>query len=101
MFHVEGHWDADGSQMIEAIRRGTGQPDIKVGTMPWWLMGLESAFVPLFRELLEMRYLWNAPIRMHLEGLEAVLGVEPHTPLEAAVRATLIGSGNLAKANGI
>ena len=101
VFHMEGHLDADGSQMIEAIRKAAGRANIKVGTMPWWLMRLASPFVPLFRELLEMRYLWNAPIRMHNDRLKAVLGAEPHTPLDAAVRATLIGSGNLAKANGI
>ena len=82
-------------------RKAAGRANIKVGTMPWWLMRLASPFVPLFRELLEMRYLWNAPIRMHNDRLKAVLGAEPHTPLDAAVRATLIGSGNLAKANGI
>jgi nucleoside-diphosphate-sugar epimerase len=54
-------------------------------------MGLASPFVPLFRELKEMRYLWETPVRMTNARLVATLGAEPHTPLEEAVRATLIG----------
>jgi nucleoside-diphosphate-sugar epimerase len=77
--------------MIEAIRKAAGNPNIKVRKMPWKLMLALSPFVPLFRELTEMRYLWNVPIRMDNERLKAVLGAEPHTPLDIAVRKTLIG----------
>jgi nucleoside-diphosphate-sugar epimerase len=91
VFHMEGHWDADGTQIIEAIRRNAGNPRIKVRAMPWRLMRLLSPFVPLFRELAEMRYLWVTPVRMGNERLRAVLGAEPHTPLDEAVRKTLIG----------
>jgi nucleoside-diphosphate-sugar epimerase len=91
VFHMEGHWDADGTQIIDAIRRTTGNPRIKVHAMPWTLMRLLSSFVPLFRELTEMRYLWTTPARMGNERLRAVLGAEPHTPLDVAVRNTLIG----------
>jgi hypothetical protein len=55
--HMEGHWDADFPQMIDAIRRNAGNPRIKVVAMPWRMMRLLSPFVPLFRELAEMRYL--------------------------------------------
>jgi nucleoside-diphosphate-sugar epimerase len=91
VFHMEGHWDADGTQITDAIRRASGNPNIKVRPMPWRLMRLLSAFVPLFRELEEMRYLWTTPARMGNERLKAVLGVEPHTPLNVAVRNTLVG----------
>lgn len=43
-FHLAGHWDEDGRQMGEAIRR------------------------------VVMRYLWNVPVRMSNERLTAVLG---------------------------
>jgi nucleoside-diphosphate-sugar epimerase len=91
VFHMEGHWDTDGTQMIDAIRRTAGNPNIKVHPMPWKLMRLLSVFVPIFRELAEMRYLWTTPARMGNERLRAVLGDEPHTPLSVAVRNTLIG----------
>jgi nucleoside-diphosphate-sugar epimerase len=94
-FHMKGHWDADGTQMIAAIRRVVGQPNLKVRAFPWWMLALASPFVPLFRELREMRYLWNVPVRMNNACLVSVLGSEPHTPIDDAVRATLQGLGCL------
>ena len=41
------------------------------------------------RELMEMRYLWQQPVRLNNARLVATLGAEPHTPLAPAVRATL------------
>jgi len=97
VFHMDGHWDADGVQMIEAIRKATCNTNIKARKFPWLLMRVLSPFVPLFRELVEMRYLWTNPIRMRNGRLLEVLGSEPHTPLDLAVRETLIGAGCLAK----
>ena len=90
-YHMEGHWDADGQQMAAAIRRVTGKPGLKLRAFPWWLAKLASPFVTVFRELLEMRYLWEQPVRMSNQRLLNVLGSEPHTPLDEAVRRTLEG----------
>ena len=95
-FQMEGHWDADGTQMIAAIRRVVGQP-VKVRAFPWWLVTLASPFSPLFAGLREMRYLWRTQVHMGNARLTAVLGCEPHMPIDAAVRATLIGLGCLTK----
>ena len=97
-FHMAGHWDASGTQMIETIQHavlasGGAQP--KVSRLPWWLMALAGPVVPLFREMQEMRYLWQHPLRMDNARLVALLGHEPHTPWSEAVRAALIGQGNL------
>jgi nucleoside-diphosphate-sugar epimerase len=54
---------------------------------------LASPFVATFREMLEMRYLWREPVRMDNARLTAALGREPHTPLDEAVEATLLGLG--------
>jgi nucleoside-diphosphate-sugar epimerase len=94
-FQMEGHWDEDGSGMIGAIRRAIGKPGLKVRPLSWRLLALASPFVPLFRELREMRYLWETPIRMNNARLVSTLGTEPHTPLDDAVRATLAGLGCL------
>jgi hypothetical protein len=51
--------------------------------------------VTTLREMLEMRYLWRQPVRMSNARLLAVLEREPHTPLDAAVEATLVGLGCL------
>lgn len=97
-FHMAGHWDHDGRQMTAAIarvvQRATGvAPAIK--RFPWWLVALASPFVTTLREMREMRYLWHTPLSMDNARLLAVLGREPHTPLDEAVRVTLEGMGNL------
>jgi nucleoside-diphosphate-sugar epimerase len=99
-FHMAGHWDADGTQMAEAtrdavVRRGGARP--KLRAFPWWLVTLASPFVATFRELREMRYLWCQPVRMSNGHLVAVLGHEPHTPLDEAIEATLEGMGCFAR----
>ncbi len=94
VFHMDGHWDADGTQMIAAIHRAAGA-QLPVAAMPWGLMRLLSPVVPLFREIGEMRYLWQAPLRMDNAKLRRMLGSEPHTPLDVAVRETLAGQGCL------
>ena len=83
--------------MIAAIRRVVGRPSLKVRAFPWWLLALASPFVPLFRELREMRYLWEVPVRLNNARLVTLLGNEPHTPIDDAVRATLQGLGCLAE----
>lgn len=95
VFHMEGHWDADGTRMIAAIAKAVGTPGIRVRTFPWLAMRLLSPFVPLFRELGEMRYLWEMPVHMDNARLIEALGAEPRTPLDIAVRQTLIGIGCL------
>jgi nucleoside-diphosphate-sugar epimerase len=88
-FHMHGHWDADGTQMIGAIKRSVGHPEVKVRSFPWWVLPLMAPFSALFREMREMRYLWKEPIRMENTSLVATLGEEPHTPWDHAVRTTL------------
>ena len=78
------------------VKRGGAKP--KVNAFPWWLMALIAPLVPTVREMREMRYLWNVPLDMPNDKLIAVLGHEPHTPMDAAVEATLVGMGCLAAA---
>jgi nucleoside-diphosphate-sugar epimerase len=92
-FHMDGHFDADGRQMIAAIRRVVGA--VPVRRFPWRLSLLASPFVPFLRELREMRYLWRKPIRMSNARLVATLGAEPRTTLDQAVRTTLVDLGCL------
>ena len=95
-FHFAGHWDADGSRMLEAIRAAAGNSRIKVHAFPWPAVIALAPFVTLFREMLEMRYLWREPLQLNNQRLISVLGREPHTPLEEAVRTALVGLGCLA-----
>jgi nucleoside-diphosphate-sugar epimerase len=94
-YAMQGYWDADGTQMAAAIARAAGRPELRTGAFPWWLATLAAPFVTVFRELREMRYLWRQPVRLSNTQLLAVLGAEPHTPLDEAVRETLKGLGCL------
>lgn len=96
-FHMAGHWDADGTQMAEAIRsvmRKHGMSP-RLRRFPWWLLRLAAPFVPTLREMMEMRYLWRVPVRMSNARLARVLGREPLTPLQTAVETTLARLGCL------
>lgn len=93
-FHMAGHWDTDGTQMAQAISRvvvRAGGRAPKVTAFPWWFIRMLAPFNVTFRELLEMRYLWQQPVRMDNAKLKEVLGDEPFTPLDEAVEATLRG----------
>lgn len=88
-FHFEGFYDADGMQMAEAIRRVSGDPNLKVSRFPWFIVPLLAPFMTLMREVLEVRYLWKEPMHMTNEKLVVVLGREPRTPLDTAIRNAL------------
>ncbi len=95
VFHFRGHWLERGIEIAEAIRRMTGNPRLPIRSFPWPAVYLASPFVTLFREMLERRYLWREPIRLDNAKLDSFLGEEPHTPLDRAIRATLMGLGCL------
>jgi nucleoside-diphosphate-sugar epimerase len=94
-FHFRGHWDADGIEMITAIRNALGKASIPVRTLPWFLLRLASPFNETLRELYATRTLWQTPIQLDNTKLMRLLGKEPHTPLQTAVDATLRGIGCL------
>ncbi|MBC3948610.1 NAD-dependent epimerase/dehydratase family protein [Pseudomonas folii] len=98
VFHMAGHWDDNGQQMAAAIsrvvmKRGGAAP--KLRAFPWWFVTLASPFLPTFREIRELRYMWRIPVQMTNVQLVATLGREEHTPLDQAVEATLDGMGCL------
>ncbi|MFZ6658068.1 NAD(P)H-binding protein [Undibacterium sp. TJN19] len=92
-FHMDGHWDHDGKQMVKAIGMATGNTDLKGSWFPWPVFRLLAPFQQTLKEMLEMRYLWRAQVRMSNKKLVDFLGDEPRTPLDIAVRTTLTGLG--------
>lgn len=92
-FHMEGHWDHDGKQMVAAIGRVTAQPALKASWFPWPVFTLLAPFQQTFKEMLEMRYLWRNEVKMSNQALVDFLGEEPRTPLDVAVRSSLAGLG--------
>lgn len=100
MFHFAGHQLAPG-EMANAIRRATGNSRLRAWPFPWPLVVALQPFVRLFREMAEMRYLWSETIALDGGKLEAFLGSQlPATPLEVAVRDTLVELGCLRQQQG-
>ena len=85
--HFEGH-TLTGDAFKAATEAVVGCP-LRTSSMPWWLMRLAAPFVPMVREVLAMRYLWERPHALDDSGLRALIGSLPHTPLPQALRAIL------------
>lgn len=94
-FHFAGHGFERGVEFAEAIRRASGAPNAPLRRFPWPAIYALSPFSETFREMLEMRYLWQRPLLLDNTKLVRFLGAEPHTPLDIALRATLAGLGCL------
>jgi nucleoside-diphosphate-sugar epimerase len=94
-FNFAGYQLASG-EMPAAIAKAAGKPDMRVWPLPWFAIVALQPFVRLFREMAEMRYLWSESISLDGDRLEAFLGdALPRTPLDVAVRDTLVGLGCL------
>lgn len=90
-FHFGGHWFEDGADFARHVRAATNAPAAKIRPFPWPVVLALSPFVRLFREMAEMKYLWDVPVRLDNAKLIQRLGREPHTPIDLALRATLQG----------
>ncbi len=90
-FHLRGHWLEPGVEMAHAIRTALGRDALPIRTLPWALLRLLSPFNETLKEMMELRYLWQQPLRLDNTRLKAFLGEEPLTPLPDAVAATLKG----------
>jgi len=64
------------------------------GGMPWRLIRVAGLFSPLLRELARMSYLWRVPHGLRGRALEQLVGTLPGTPIEAALRQTLVDLGH-------
>jgi nucleoside-diphosphate-sugar epimerase len=91
--HFGGHWLPRGIAMAQAIARAAGNPNLPIRKLPWALIYAAAPFSTFVREALEMRYLWQVPLRLDNTKLCALLGTEPHTPLDVAIRDTLTALG--------
>jgi nucleoside-diphosphate-sugar epimerase len=91
VFHFRGHWLERGATMAEEACRVRGISSRRIKPFRWWAIKLASPFVNACHEMLEMRYLWQLPLELDNSKLRARIGTEPHTPIEAALAATLDG----------
>ena len=88
-FHFQGHFFSNGVEIAEETAKIAGISSTPIKSMPWMIIKLASPFVTMFRELLEMRYLWNEEVKLDNSKLIEFLGDEPHTPTKEALTRTL------------
>lgn len=77
---------------VEAVARSAGiggARPFRRGGAPWILLRAMALFMPLWREILEMRYLWETPHGLAGDALARWLPSFRATPLPAALRASL------------
>ena len=74
VFHFGGHWFEAGNEMAHAIQRVVGEPRPRIRRFPWTLAYALSPFVTVFREMLELRHLWQRQGRADNAKLLAFLG---------------------------
>ena len=91
-FHFRGHYFARGVAFAEAVRAANGGNG-KVVSMPWPALILLSPFVRIFREIAEMRYLWEETAELDNAKLTSFIGHEPHTDIMDALSWTLAAMG--------
>lgn len=72
---------------------------VRVGQLPWPLLRVAGLVVPNLAALADVRYLWSTPHRLDNTRLAALIGEEPHTPFEQALRRALHDLGLLAPAH--
>ncbi len=68
-----------GDEMVAGLKRALGR-SFRVARFPWPLVRLGAPFNPMFRELAEMRYLWDRPHRLDPAPLAAMLPDFAPTP---------------------
>jgi nucleoside-diphosphate-sugar epimerase len=96
--HFPGH-TLTGAQLLTAVERAAASLGIvpaqgwRHGTMPWGLIRAGGVFVPGWRAIAEMSYLWRVPHALDGSALQAVIGSLPATPIEDALRASLLDLG--------
>ena len=97
-YHFAGH-TLNGEQLLkstEAAAQALGlnpARGFKRGRLPWGLIRIGGLLVPSWRELAEMAYLWQVPHALDGSALAQRFGAPVHTPLDAALRSSLIALG--------
>jgi nucleoside-diphosphate-sugar epimerase len=85
-FHFAGHFVTNGT-LLAALRAASPTP-LAETRFPWRMFTMVSFVMPLVREVLKMRYLWNNSMALEDARLAAILGPDFATPFDDAVATT-------------
>jgi nucleoside-diphosphate-sugar epimerase len=97
--HFEGH-TLTGAELLAALERAAASLGLEPargwrhGSMPWALMRAGGLVVPMWREVVAMRYLWDVPHALDGSALAQAIGAVPHTPVDIALAAALRALGH-------
>ena len=97
-FHFAGR-SLNGTELLQCIERAARQLGIapadgfKYGGMPWGAIRAGGLFVPMWREVAEMQYLWDQPHKLDDRALKKFIGDIPNTDFNAAMCEALIALG--------
>jgi nucleoside-diphosphate-sugar epimerase len=96
--HFAGY-TLSGAQLLAGVQHAAAALGLqpakgwRQGGLPWALMRAGGLVVPMWREVVEMAYLWRVPHALDGSALAAALGPVPATPIDAALRAALLDLG--------
>jgi hypothetical protein len=79
-------------QLVAKFATAIGH-DVPISVVPAWLFATLKLFIPLFRELDEMRYQWEVPFLIDDDRFRRRFGIGP-TELDEAARATVAWARN-------
>jgi len=85
VFTFSGH-SFTGNQMCTYLENAAGKP-LRATSLPWRMIKIGKLFVPSWRGISEMSYLWNRSHSLSDVKLKKVLGTIKQTPPEEAVKA--------------
>jgi nucleoside-diphosphate-sugar epimerase len=95
VLHFAGH-TCTGAQLVSGLQAAAEALGLRPtsgwrhGRMPWGLIRTVGTVYPLWREFARMRYLWQVPHALDGSSLSAAVGPLPATPLQAALRQSLL-----------
>ena len=92
-FHFRGQ-ALTGHEMIEGFEAAVGRK-LPARPFPWPALYAVAPFNETLREVLEMRYLWRREVLLDGDRLADRIGPEPRTPIDEALKATLVALGCL------
>ncbi|GAB4350411.1 MAG: SDR family oxidoreductase [Oricola sp.] len=79
-----GGYAITGDEMHAAAEAAVGRPLKRAGA-PWMALRAIALFNGMLREVVRMSYLWRVPHSLDNARLQALIGPEPHRPLETAL----------------
>ena len=88
-----------GAELLAALERAASSLGLapargwRHGGMPWVAMKIGALVVPMWREIVAMSYLWRVPHALDGTALARAVGTLPVTPIDAALRETLLALG--------